>query len=118
MITNFTEYTSEMSEDEKKLVPILINGFSKRTKDNPIKAPEIVKRINEVKDKYGIKAISEPRLRKICNMIRSKGILPLIATSNGYYCSYDKQEIMEQIKSLQERADAIINSANGLKKFL
>jgi tetrahydromethanopterin S-methyltransferase subunit B len=51
-------------------------------------------------------------------MIRSKGILPLIATSNGYYCSYDKQEIMEQIKSLQERADAIINSANGLKKFL
>jgi hypothetical protein len=115
MITNFTEYTSEMSEDEKKILPILVNGFSKITKDNPIKAPDIVKKIN---DKYGIKTISEPRLRKICNMIRSKGILPLIATSNGYYCSYDKQEIMEQIKSLQERADAIINSANGLKKFL
>lgn len=118
MITNFEHYTLELTDEEKKLIPLLINGFSKRTKDNPIKAPELIQRMNENREKYGIKTITEPRLRKLCNFIRSKGILPLIATSDGYYCSHDKTEIQRQIQSLIERADAIYNSANGLKRFL
>jgi len=61
---------------------------------------------------------SEPRLRKCSNYIRTNGILPLIATSQGYYVSYDKQEINSQIQSLVERANSILKSAEGLKKFI
>ena len=119
MITNFEYLTREMTDEEKKLVPILIKGFSTKTKDNPIKAPEIVQSINGKRETLGLKLnFSEVRLRKIVNFIRAEGILPLIATSNGYYCSKDKEEIKNQIESLTQRAEAIMSSANGLNKFL
>ena len=113
MITNFENITGEMTEDEKKLVPIIIRGFTAYGKDNPIKAPEIIKRLKL----KGYK-ISEPRLRKIVNFIRAESILPLIATSKGYFVSYDREVVAEQIKSLEERADSISHSAQGLRKFL
>lgn len=118
MITNFEEITKELTEDEKKLVPIIIKGLSTKTKDNPIKAADIVNAINENKDRYGIKLFSEPRLRKIINFIRSEGILPVMGTSNGYYCTKDRLELQSQIESLTQRAEAIMTSANGLKKFI
>ena len=113
MITNFETITEELTDEEKKIIPLLIKGFPKYTKDNPIKAPEVIRRFNE----KGYK-LQEPRLRKMVNFIRSKGILPLMGTSKGYYVSYDKNEINLQIKSLRERADSIYNSAQGLNKFL
>ena len=119
MIQNFEEITIELTDEEKRLIPILIDGFKRRSKDNSIKAPDIITKINDGKERLGLKKkLSEPRLRKLCNYIRSNSLLPLIATSNGYYCSYDKTEIEAQIISLQERADAIYNSAKGLRKFL
>lgn len=113
MITGFEEYTSVLNDKEKELIPILIKGFPAYTKDNPIKEPEIVERLRA----KGYK-ISGARLRKLCNFIRSKSILPLIGTSKGYFVCYDKGIIASQIQSLEERADAIKVSAEGLKKFL
>jgi hypothetical protein len=121
MVTNFEDVTKELSDEECKYISILITGFQKRTKDNPIKAPDIIKNINtfvaaqrpDIKKK-----LSEPRLRKLCNYIRTQGLIPLIATSNGYYVSYDKEEIQNQIQSLNDRANAIIKSSLGLVKFL
>ena len=113
MVTNFENITASLSDDEKQLVPIIIKGLSTKTKDSAIKGTEICTKLNE----KGFK-ITEARLRKITNFIRSEGILPIIATSNGYYISYDKQEISKQIQSLTERAEAIMSSANGLKKFI
>jgi hypothetical protein len=52
------------------------------------------------------------------NYIRTNGIIPLIATSNGYFTSDCKETIQEQIKSLQERANSIERCAAGLRKFL
>lgn len=119
MIQNFEEITKPLTEEEKKLVPILISGFKSKTKDNPITGSEIVDAINRKKDSLGLsKNFSEPRLRKLTNFIRSAGIMPVIATSNGYYVSYDKEEIALQIQSLEQRAAAILESANGLKKYL
>lgn len=116
MITNFENETCPLSEDEKQFIPLIIQGLSTKSKENPIKSDVICERLN-AKYNYGCK-MTGARLRKITNFIRSEGILPIIATSNGYYCSYDKREIEEQIKSLTERAEAILNSAEGLKKFL
>jgi len=118
MITNFEEITKELTEDEKKLVPVIIKGLSTKTKDNPIKGVDIVNAINEKRDKYGVKLFSEPRLRKIISFIRTEAILPVIGTSNGYYVTNDRTELQSQIDSLTQRAEAIMTSANGLKKFL
>lgn len=122
MITNFEEITCDLTDDEKKIVPHLIAGFKTHTKANPITAPNIIAQYN--KYIYGdglhlnLKKLSQPRLRKLCNYIRTNSMLPLIATSEGYFVSTDREEIKRQVRSLRERSEAILNSASGLEKFL
>lgn len=119
MIKNFESITEELTEKELSIIPFLVNGLITKTKSNPIKAPEIVEAMNVFlfNKKIDI-TLTEPRLRKCVNYIRTNGILPLIATSKGYYVSRDKTEILSQIESLQQRANSMIKGANGLKKFL
>lgn len=119
MITNFEEYTQDLNSDEHKLVPILVSAFKQRTINNPIKAPEIIQRVNQYLNEksMGFK-LTEPRLRKIVNHIRTNSLLPLIATSKGYYYSTERKDIIDQIESLEQRANSIARCALGLKKFL
>jgi hypothetical protein len=114
MIINFEELTYELTENEIKILPLLINGFKNYTINNPIKEPDIVQRFND-RNEFKLSGV---RLRKLVNYIRSNGLLPLIATSKGYYVSYDKEIIELQIKSLNQRAQSIINCSDGLKKYL
>lgn len=118
MITNFENITHELNDQELALVPIIAKSFEKYTKANPIKAPEIVKRFNQSDIAKQYIKLTEPRLRKICNYIRSNAMIPLIATSSGYFVSNDKEEIEKQIKSLVERSNSIRQCADGLTKFL
>jgi hypothetical protein len=119
MITNFEIITEELNEKELKIIPILVNGFKNHSQSNPVKAPAIVRNMNNHLKKIGIDlTMTEPRLRKCCNYIRSNSIIPLIATSKGYFVSQDKDIIASQIKSLRERANSINNCANGLETFL
>lgn len=119
MIDNFEDFTHELSDDELKLVPLVISGFKNYTINNPIKSDTIVKRMNEflTKNDYPIK-MSGVRLRKIVNHIRTNGLQPLIATSKGYFVSEDKEVIQEQINSLNQRANSIKRCADGLSKYL
>ncbi|MCP3682096.1 MAG: hypothetical protein GY861_05335, partial [bacterium] len=71
--------------------------------------------INQKELKIGF---DQPRLRKIVNYIRTNALLPLIATSNGYYVSEDTDEIKKQVESLEQRSRQIQRSADGLKKYL
>ena len=119
MITNFEEYTHELSAEEIKILQLVIHGFRAYKKTNPIKAELIVKRMNVFLENNGYKIrLTQPRLRKLVNYIRSNSLIPLIATSQGYFTTDCKQTIQEQIKSLQERANSIERCAQGLKKFL
>lgn len=120
MITNFEEVSRELSDEEEKiLIPILVNGFKSHSKKDPVKAPDIVRKINLYlkKKEYKIK-MTEVRLRKCCNYIRSNSLIPLIATSAGYYVSYEPAEIEAQITSLRERANSINRCAEGMADFL
>lgn len=119
MITNFENVTAPLTDDEMKIMEIIKVGLAKRGKSQAIKGEDICSRINKSKEKYGIKkGLTDARLRKITNYLRTNGILPVIATSKGYYCSYDVVEITAQIDSLMERANAIKASADGLRKFI
>ena len=119
MITTFETYTAELTSEEMEILPLIIHGFRAYKKNNPIKAELIVKRMNEYLQNNGYKIrFTQPRLRKLVNYIRSNGLIPLIATSQGYFTSDCKETIAEQIKSLYERANSIERCANGLKRFL
>ena len=119
MITNFEEHTHELTSEEMEILPIVVHGFRNYKKENAIKAELIVTRMNEYLTARGFKTrMSQPRLRKMVNYIRTNGIIPLIATSHGYFTSDCRETIQEQIKSLQERANSIQRCAEGLKKFL
>jgi hypothetical protein len=119
MITNFENYTHELTDQELEILPIVIHGFRAYKKTNPIKSELIVTRMNQYLQYNGYKIkMTGPRLRKMVNYIRSNGLIPLIANSQGYFTSDCKQTILEQITSLQERANSIENAVQGLKKFL
>lgn len=100
------------------LLPIMLQAFSHKTANNPVKAPEIVKNMTKyiLSKGYKIK-MTEARLRKFVNYIRSKSLLPLIATPKGYYVSYEKRIVEMQLKSLEERANSILSARNGLVPF-
>ncbi len=120
-ITNFLQQTYELKKEEKEiLLPMLMEGFKLRTSENPIKAPAIVRGMNGALQKAGHTKLkfSEVRLRKLCNYIRSKSLMPLVATTNGYFLATTKKELEDQILSLRERASAIVHSAEGLQEFL
>jgi hypothetical protein len=118
-ITNFEEFTHELTSEEMEILPIVVHGFRNYKKANPIKSELIVTRLNEYLLVRGYKIkMTGVRLRKIVNYIRTNGIIPLIANSHGYFTSDCKETIQEQIKSLQERANSIERCAEGLKKFL
>lgn len=118
-ITNFENYTAELTDQELEILPIIIHGFRAYKKNNPIKAELIVNRMNEYLKNNGYKIrLTQPRLRKLVNYIRSNSLLPLIATSHGYFTTDCKLTIQEQIKSLMERANSIERCANGLRNFL
>jgi hypothetical protein len=115
MITNFENITADLTEADLELVPLMVRGFKQYTKENPIKEPEIVSRFNEKNP--GMK-LTGVKLRKLVNHIRTNSLLPLIATSRGYYVSYDPQEIENQVKSLHQRASSINNCAQGLHRLI
>jgi hypothetical protein len=119
MITNFEEHTHELTSDEMEILQLVIHGFRAYKKTNPIKAELIVKRMNVFLENNGYKIrLTQPRLRKLVNYIRSNSLIPLIATSHGYFTTNCKLTIQQQIISLQERANSIERCAQGLKKFL
>lgn len=119
MITNFEEITKKLTKIELNLIPFLVNIFKKHSIKNPIKAPVVLKEVNVYLHKKGIKTkMTQPRLRKCCNYIRANTMIPLIGMAKGYYISFDQEVIKTQIKSLNERADAINNSARGLSGFI
>ena len=118
MITNFEAITANLTPEEKFLTISIMEILVKYKKNNPIKSVQLVAIINNKFFKESDAKFTGVKLRKFCNYIRSKSLLPIIATSNGYYISYDKTEIALQIESLEQRSEAILNSVNGLKFYL
>jgi len=116
MINGHESFTEELNDEERMLAKRLISAFSKRSKNNPVTANEIVTGVNanvQLTQKF-----SERRLRKIINYYRVQGILPIISTSKGYHVSYDENEIEGMIISLTQRANSILEGCFGMQRIL
>jgi hypothetical protein len=119
MVENFETITEELTEEEMNLLPYVLNGFKTHKQENPIKAPAIVEAMNAKREQYGFKAkFTEARLRKFVNYIRTNALLPLIATSAGYFVTENPEVILSQIRSLKDRAKGIMQAADGLRTFI
>jgi hypothetical protein len=108
----------KLNAEEEKLMPIITKVFLRTNKNKPIYSKELVQGIIERKIKLDIKRFSEARLRKIVNHMRVNAILPIISTSNGYYLSYEPEDILMMIRSLMSRANAITAAADGMMNIL
>ncbi len=112
-------YKIELSNQEHDILPVVMSELRACKRSNPVRSDVVVKRINTRPRKKNFETrISDVRLRKFCNFIRTHSMLPVVASSKGYYTTYSKEEIARQICSLEDRGRSIIQSAKGLHKFL
>lgn len=116
MILGHEYHTEELNDEERMLAKKLISAFSKRSKENPVTATEIVFGVN--KNIKLTQKFSDRRLRKIINHYRVHGILPIISTSKGYYVSYEENEIEGMVISLNQRANSILEACFGMQRIL
>ena len=110
MIQGWENETAPLSDDEKKLLPIIAKGLSnKRGKENAITSTAIILKMKSA----GYK-IDPPRLRKMIHHIRMKHlVMNLISSSKGYYIAVDQADLIRYIQSLQDRMTAIERIANS-----
>lgn len=104
MIKGFDKETAPLCEYETGvLLPIMIKCLqTKIGKRSAIKNGQIVQTL---KSSY---KITEARVRKLINHIRTNDIIPgLIATSDGYYIAQTENELIEYEESLKGRENAI-----------
>lgn len=110
MLNNFERETHELTDYEKKLVNPIVNGL--KTKIGVNNAITNKKMVAKMKD-AGYK-ISEVRIRKIINYIRTKKLLlNLISSSKGYWIENDPKRIKEYIQSLDQRINEIKRVRNS-----
>jgi hypothetical protein len=115
MIKNFEEITYDLSESEIQLALKIGFFLNKKTNENPVLSKDIVKGCNEA---WSLKPkLTDVRLRKMINYLRSEAILPIISTSKGYYVSYNVEDIEITAKSLNQRLNSIAQAIIGLQKI-
>ena len=103
----------QLTPTEQDAVNLLISVLKQHDESSPIKAKELLAELN---NQFYIKTyFVDSLLRKFCNYLRSNAVLPVISGSKGYFITENPQIILNQIKSLINRADSIDNCAEGLK---
>lgn len=109
MITNFEEFTHELTDHERNnVVPWVTTELSHRVgKENAISNKKLVSICPH--------KTSGPRIRKIIHALRTSGRIKfLLANSTGYYRSDNPTEIEDWIKSAYERASSIREVAEAV----
>jgi len=115
LLPGFEDITHELTDDEKALLPRFVKGFrNKLGPDNAVTNKQVI---------AGFKAsgtkISDARVRKIINYIRTHDLVPgLVATSKGYYVTRDPMTIKKYIHSLDCRIREIQRVRDAMARDL
>lgn len=100
--------------EEQKMATVVASKLRRWTKKSPIVSDEFISRFNMGRKRY---QLSGPRFRVICNYLRSEAYVPIVSTRCGYSVVESPEVLLKQHKSLQARADKIIEAANGMKRM-
>lgn len=104
MIPGFEDITAKLSEEELSHIPLMVEAFKKKIGEGSAVTADTITRNYK---RMGVK-MEGPRVRKIVNYIRMKGLLPnLVATSKGYYIEPDPVKLKKYVMGLKMRAKAI-----------
>lgn len=104
MIKGFDKETCPLTDYELGvLLPVFVRGLIPRKgRGKAVKNSDIVRALRQ---SY---KISDARVRKIINHIRTNDLIPgLIATSEGYFIAETEAELLEYEESLKGRENAI-----------
>ena len=122
MITNFDEITHDLTDEEKKFIPYIINGLKRRVgPDSVVKTEVICNGLNSLNEarKFATCKMSPARLRKCINHIRRNGLLNfVIGTSAGYYVTQETVVVIRQCESMDQRAAAIKEVSTKMREYL
>lgn len=114
MIENFEEQTHDLTDYELQLVPIFVKGLQTKIGIEKAVTAKSIEALMSLKYK-----VSGPRIRKIINHIRNRGLVEgLIAGNAGYYISTDVEEIKLYIQSLESRESSIKTTREGMEAYL
>ncbi len=104
MIKGFSKETAPLNDYETRvLLPVLIAGLKTKTGRKSAATNKYI--VRTLKGSY---KITEARVRKIINHIRTNDLVPgLIATSGGYFIAQTETELLDYEESLKGREDAI-----------
>jgi hypothetical protein len=117
MIWNFEEFTQPLTDKEKEVIPhyydyLINNAFGNRNRKY---ATQIIGSLSYKLADSGIK-IDNVLIGKMTNFLRTESIIPnLIGTSTGYYVATEKQEVLDGIESMRQRARSIMAAADGME---
>ncbi len=105
MIRGFEKETEDLNEQEVRLSHLIALTLDTRVGlHNALTNNQLC----EVIEFHHGLIVSPSKMRKIINHIRrNKLVKNLIANTKGYFVSKDREEIIEYVKSLYERIDAI-----------
>lgn len=116
MIDLFDDYTYELTDREKlEILPRLV----KKLRLNVGKKMVVSNRQICASFKSAGVDIKPERIRKLIHLITVNNQIPgLIASSDGYYVSSDPEEMKIYIRSLEQRANAILRRKLALEEQL
>ena len=115
MLEGFSKQTHDLTDYEKNtLLPIMCKCFSQHVgKENAVTNNVICEKMNS----KGYEKVSEARVRKIINYIRTKNLVPrLMASGSGYYITNNPDELKDYISSLKGRKEAIEGVIQAVQK--
>lgn len=122
MIENFEDITEDLTEEEKKYIPWILKGLIKKVgPDQAVKTDAICRGLNALNEQKQFAAcvMNPARLRKCINHIRRNGLLNfVIGTSKGYYVTGDHAVVLKEIRSLDQRSEAIKAVADSMRMHL
>lgn len=108
MLKGYEDITYELTEDEKKILPVIIKGLlNKKGKENAVSGTIIQTKMN----------LSGARLRKIIGYIRTHDLIfGLCSTKTGYYVASNLNELEDCMISLRQRLFTQIKTLHSLEK--
>lgn len=109
----------KITAEEKAYIPLIEMVLKNTSRQSAIRSYDLLYMINDLRYKHEIKEpLTDVRLRKVINYIRTNAMLPIISTSSGYFLSDDPADFYLMIESLRLRAASINAAANGLSQLL
>ena len=108
-----------LNNEDLPVIEILKKVLLRCSYKNQKTSDEVIEEVNRViatsPESDKMKPLNQIRLRKMINHLRTTSALPIISGGNGYYVSYEDDDIDYMVENLNSRVAAINAAITGLQ---